>query len=46
MIKEVGDIIVRLKQVLLPNTTMMKIDKKNTLQKRCNKKQAERVGSS
>ena len=27
----VGDIIVRLKQVLLPNITMMKIDKINTL---------------
>ena len=28
----------RLKQVLLPNITMMNIDKENTLPKRCNKK--------
>ena len=34
----VGDIIVKLKQVLLPNTTMMKIDKINKLPKRCKKK--------
>ena len=33
------DIIVRLKQVLLPNITMMKMDKNknNKLPKRCNK---------
>ena len=34
----VGDVTVRLKQVLLSNVTMMKIDKINTLPKRCKKK--------
>ena len=33
-----GGITVRLKQALLPNIIMMKIDKNNKLQKRCNKK--------
>ena len=36
----VGDITVRLKQVLPPNITMMKIDKIKTLTKRCKKKEA------
>ena len=45
MNNEVGDIIVRLKQVLLSNVTMMNIDKKNTLQKICNKIQVEKLGA-
>ena len=36
--KGFGDVTVRLKQVLLPNITMIKTNKKNTLPKRCNKK--------
>ena len=36
----VGDVTVRLKQVLPPNITMMKIDKIKTLPKRCKKKEA------
>ena len=36
----VGDVTVILKQVLPPNITMMKIDKINTLPKRCKKKEA------
>ena len=38
-------ITVRVQQVLLPNITMMKIDKKNKLSKRCNKKQVEKLGA-
>ena len=45
MIKGVDDITARLKQVLLPNTTMTKIDKKNTVPKRCNNKQAQKLGA-
>ena len=41
----VDDIIVRLKQVLLPNITMTKIDKINTLPKRCKKKEATKLGA-
>ena len=37
----VGDATVRLKQVLLPNITMMKIDKINTLPKRCKKRKQQ-----
>ena len=40
-----GDITVRLKQVLLPNITTIKIDKNNKLPKRCNKKQVEELGA-
>ena len=40
----VGDVTVRLKQVLLPNITMMKIDKINTLPKICKKKEATKFG--
>ena len=40
----VGDIILRIKQVLLPNITMMKIDKINTLSKRCKKSEATKLG--
>ena len=36
-----GDTTVRLKQVLLPNTTIMKIYMNNKLPKRCNEKWAE-----
>ena len=36
----VGDIILKLKHVLLLNITTMKIDKINTLPKRCKKKEA------
>ena len=39
----VGDVTVRLKQVLLPNITMMKIDKINTLPKTCKKKEAQKL---
>ena len=39
----VGDVTVRLKQVLLPNITMMKIDQINTLSKRCKKKEATKL---
>ena len=39
------DTIVRLKQVLLSNITMMKIDKIKTLPKRCKKSEAMKVGS-
>ena len=44
MITGDGDITVRLKQVLLPNITMMKIDKINILPKRCKKKEAKKWG--
>ena len=40
----VRNVTVRLKQVLLPNITMMKIDKINTLPKRC-KKGSNKIGS-
>ena len=45
MIKGVDDITARLKQVLLPNTTIMKIDKINILPKRCKKKEAKKLGA-
>ena len=45
MITGDGDVTVRLKQVLLPNITMMKIDKINILPKRCKKKKAKKLGS-
>ena len=45
MNKEGVNIIVRLKKVLLPIITMMKIDKNNEFPKRCNKKQAETFGT-
>ena len=41
----VGDVTVRLKQVLLPNIIMMKIDKKKTLPKRCKKKGSHTIGN-
>ena len=41
----VGDVTVRLKQTLLPNITMMKIDKINTLPKRCKKREAIKLGT-
>ena len=41
----VGEVTVRLKQVLLPNITMMKIDKINTLPKRCKKREAIKLGA-
>ena len=37
MNKEDGFIIGRLKHILLPNITMMKIEKKTKFPKRCNK---------
>ena len=40
-----GDVTVRLKQVLLPNITMIKIDKINILPKRYNKKEAKELGA-
>ena len=40
-----GDVIVRLKQVLLPNITMIKIDKINTLPRRCKRKEAKKLGA-
>ena len=36
---------MRLKQVLLPNITMMKIDNINILPKRCKKKEATKLGA-
>ena len=39
-------ITVRLKQVLLPNITMIKIYKINTLLKRCKKKEATKLGTT
>ena len=45
MNKEGGDLTVTLKQVLLSNIPMIKIDKKNTLPKRRNKKQAGKFGA-
>ena len=41
----VGDITVRLKQVLLPTITMMKIYKITTLPKQCNKREAIKIGA-
>ena len=41
----VGEVTVRLKQVLLPNITMMKIDKINTLSKRCKKRETIELGA-
>ena len=43
MITGDGDVILRLKQVLLPNITMMKIDKINMLPKRCKKKEVKKL---
>ena len=40
----VRNVTARLKQVLLPNITMMKIDKINTLPKICKKKEATKFG--
>ena len=40
-----GDITVWLKQFLLTNIILMKIDKNNKLPKRCNKKQTENSGA-
>ena len=36
---------MRLKQVLLPNTSMIKIDMNNKMPKGCNKKRAKRLGA-
>ena len=44
MITGDGDVTVILKHVLLPNITMMKIDKINILPKRCKKKEAKKLG--
>ena len=44
MITGDGDVTVRLKQVLLPNITMMKIDQ-IPLPKRCKKKEAKKLGA-
>ena len=44
MITGDGDVTVRLKQVLLPNITRIKIDKINILPKRYNKKGAKKFG--
>ena len=44
MITGDGDVTVILKHVLLPNITMMKIDKINILPKRCKKKEAKSWG--
>ena len=41
----VGYIVVGVKQVLLPNITMMKLDKKTTPSKRCDKNQAKKMGA-
>ena len=41
----VDDTTVRLKQVLPPNITMMKIDKINTLPKICKKREATKFGA-
>ena len=41
----VGDVTVRLIEVLLPNMTMMNIDKINTLPKSCKKRKATKVGA-
>ena len=39
------DITLRLKQVLLPTITIMKIDNKNKLLKRCKNKQVDKLGA-
>ena len=39
-----GDIVLGFKSILLPNIDMMELDSNNKLQKRYNKKQAERLG--
>ena len=44
MITGYGDVTVKLKQVLLPNITMMKIDKIDILPKRCKKTEAKKLG--
>ena len=41
----VGDVTVRLKEVLLPNIIILKIDKINTFPKRCKKKEAKKLGA-
>ena len=41
----IGDVTVRLKQVLLSNTIMVKIDSIKTPPKRCKKKEAPKLGS-
>ena len=41
----VGDIILKLKHVLLLNITTMKIDKISILPKRCKKKEAKKLGA-
>ena len=41
----VGDVTVRFKQVLLPNKTMMKMDKIYPLPKRCKKREAIKLGA-
>ena len=45
MKKGVGDVTVRLKQVLLLNITMMKIDKINPLPTQCKKRKAIELGA-
>ena len=45
MITGDGDVTVRLKYVVLPNITMIKIDQINTLPKRCKKKEAKKLGA-
>ena len=45
MITGDGDVTVRLKQILLPNITMIKIDKINTLPRRCKRKEAKKLGA-
>ena len=45
MITGDGGVTVKLKQVLLPNITMIKIDKINILSKRGNKKEAKKLGA-
>ena len=44
MITGDDDVAVRLKQVLLPDITMTKIDKLNILPKRCQRKEAKQLG--
>ena len=45
MITGDGNVTVRLKQVLLPNITMIKIYKINILPKRCKKNEAKKLGT-
>ena len=42
---EVSDVTVRLKEVLLPNITIIKIDKIKILPKWCNKKEEKKLGA-